>query len=205
MNVKVKDFLIKNNAMWVVTSSDSNHPELASGKHANTYINCAKVMANSNLVRMLLNSISDDILRHLTYSCNTLCGLQTGGMALAYILPHVFPFMSTLSVIYTDKQREHEIVRWSVNNINKPILLIDDVKSEGSSLYKCISKYDSDIFYDTIICLFNLTGSDNITINGKNFGIVSALNLNVGRWSSNECPSCKKGSTPVRPKDSWGI
>lgn len=200
----IKKYLKQNHVMWQPQLSDKYHPCLTSGKHSNLYINCTKILESYNLTTMLLREIDGKVLEDIVnQGLGAMCGLQTGGVGVLYMLPSLFPFLTTVKLIHTDKNAGHKITRWDVETISKPIMLVDDVITTGSSIAKVLSNHSVDIFSDYIVCLVNRTGSDTIKIHNKTFGIISALTISGSEWLDKECPYCKAGSEPIKPKLLW--
>ena len=198
----INDFLKIEHILWEV-SDDDYHPMLSSGKHSNLYINCNKIFSNPNITLMVLNEYDDTELKILGSEVNTLCGLQTGGIILAHLLPFIYPNFNPVKVVFTSKDNNHLITRTKIKENNAPILLVDDVLTTGSNINKCLSNYNVDLFYPKILCLINRYGKNSICLQGKNFEIISAIQLNGNIWDETECPLCRQNSKAIKPKDLW--
>ena len=201
----LEKYLKKAKILWNPTLSDPYHPCLTSGKHSDIYINCTKILESYNLTTMLLRELDEEYIRITIdkQKIKTLCGLQTGGIGVLYTLPSLYSFLTTLRLVHTEKNQQHRITRWDIDKIPKPIMLVDDVITTGSSIATMMNHYSKSIFADHIICLINRTGLDKIKINNKEFGIISALTITGNKYSIDTCPYCKAGSKAIRPKAAW--
>jgi orotate phosphoribosyltransferase len=83
----------------------------------------------------------------------------------------------------------------------KEILLCEDVLTTGGS----VSLTAAAIFFATgftlpfVLALVNRSGLEEV--NG--WKIVALIDQAMPMWVADECPLCKEGSEPVRPKDNW--
>ena len=200
---KLYKILKASGIIWEADSESEYHPLLTSGLHSDKYVNCTKLLEHYNLSIMMLRSFDYTKFNCIINEISAFCGLQTGGMGVLYLIPSVFCNASTVKLIHSDKEADHRITRWDINSFDKPIAIVDDVITTGSSITKMLNHYDSNLFYKDIICLFNRTGKDTITLAGKTFGIISAMNINATSWPEEECVLCKHGSDPIRPKVFW--
>lgn len=193
-------FLEQEGIIWNVEKSSKYHPLLSSGRHSNMYVNCNKIFENPNTALMIMREFDKNIMDNIKGDVNTICGLQTGGIILAHYLPMIFKRFNPVKIIFTNKDKNHMVDRWNIDEVKTPVLLVDDVITVGSNLSKCVSNYNGDIFYDKIICVVNRSGSDTIFLGGKKFTIVSAIEMEGESWDADSCHLCKNGSIAIKPK-----
>jgi orotate phosphoribosyltransferase len=87
---------------------------------------------------------------------------------------------------------------------NETVLVVEDTISTGGSTKKTIegiiaSGVDDKQILPYIIALVNRSGSEDLA--GRK--IRALLTPVIHAWTPSECPLCKAGSQPVRPKVHW--
>jgi orotate phosphoribosyltransferase len=81
------------------------------------------------------------------------------------------------------------------------ILLAEDVVTTGKTTKLTAQSVEEagGIIHPYLLALVNRSGQDEI--DGRK--VVALINEHMPVWSEEECPLCRQGSEPVKPKDIW--
>ncbi len=201
-----KEIYTRMGALWIHSGNPSEpHALLTSGLHSNGYFNSKPVTENSD--RLL--DAAGDLLDKLTnfqwryLEIERVIGPQTGATKLAKMLAAHIPrckWASPEKVTVGGVQkmvfyghRKQKVVR------GERVMLCEDVVSTGESLEltaAIVRKLGGKILpYE--VALVNRSASSSI--DGRQ--IVSLIHHEMPMWKKEECPLCKQGSEPLRPRE----
>jgi orotate phosphoribosyltransferase len=91
--------------------------------------------------------------------------------------------------------------------VNETLLIVDDVCAKGTALRKVIiSSFEKDnkgYILPFLLVFLNRSGLKDIEVKEVNcvFSIISLVTLKTNEWEPSECPLCKSGSKPIKPKE----
>jgi orotate phosphoribosyltransferase len=187
-------------AIWLHDGNPERaHALLTSGLHSDGFVNCTLITQDPALVQRILSDegLGPQLpLERVDWVIGSAMGAITFAFAVAERLG--------AKAGYTEKEGEEmKLLRFDVGTGNS-VLVVEDALSTGTSTPKTIQGIlDSGVqkrdLLPAIICLVNRSGKQ--TLDGHE--IRSLLNLDIHTWQPSECPLCKNGSQPLRPKKNW--
>jgi len=202
MDQVLKKVLERAKILWKVDENSKYHPLLTSGLHSDLYLNTTKLLQSPGLTRMFLTEYVDDKIIDFLSECDYLVGIESGGIPIVYMMSMLFPKLSVPKVIFVPKRGFRESY-WP--DIDGKIVFVDDLITTGSTIAKLISTLPKkkSIRVKGIFTLFKRMTDDSILVKGHLIRIKSCLEVMGHEWVPSECPLCKAGSKPIRPKKEW--
>ena len=202
---KILNLLLQTRVIWRVQVKDKPkyHPELTSGQHSDLYVNVPKLLESPNITRMFLEScVTQETIKKMS-ECEYIVGIESGGVPLAYVLPSIFPQLSTCKVLFIPKNYRKKAY-WNFSNLNGKVFLVDDVVTTGSTIARVTEERRLRLKnVKGVFCLFNRSEDQTLFIRGWKLKVYPCLNVKPHTWSKFNCPLCKQGSKAVRPKQKW--
>lgn len=166
----------------------TGHFLLSSGKHSDKYVQCAKLMQYPDKAETVIKEITSQ-LNDIQFE--TVCGPAMGGIIVAYELAR----QTGKKAVFTERENgEMKLRRGFEIKPGEKIIIAEDVITTGKSTYetiKVLEKLGAEIV--AITCI-----ADRSKGNLKHT-VYSAVQPDIETWEKEECPLCKKGSTPVKP------
>jgi orotate phosphoribosyltransferase len=201
----VKDWLSllkTSNCFWFEENPKYFHALLSGGGHSNGYINMR------NLIRyrpgVLKNMVIDLFIRNRKHLFTVLevDGIDyVHGPAMGGVVPsYELAILLGVGSIYTEKQDNKMICNFDELE-GKKILLTEDVLTTGGTSLKS-KKVLIDVGAQIVgpLCvIFNRSKMESL----DNQNILSLIDINIDTYEPEECPWCKSGSKPVKPKLLW--
>jgi len=190
------------NCFWFESSPKDFHALLSGGSHSNGYINIR------NLVRyrpsVLKNMVIDFFFHHKKHLLQVFDreGIDyVHGPAMGGVIPsYELALLLKIGIIYTEKQDNEMICNFDELE-GKNILLTEDVLTTGKTCFKSkkvLIERGANIV-GPLCVLLNRSGQD--FLDGQE--ILSLVALDIKTYAPEECPWCKSGSKPVKPKLLW--
>jgi orotate phosphoribosyltransferase len=199
----------RKSALWIHDGNPKRpHALLTSGKHSNGFFNSRLVIPDEALLREAASDLLELFARNGgdVYRVQGVVGPQTGATKLAELVSQQLPndcFFA--SPAKSEMEDGGKFMLFSNEELailpGKEILLCEDVLTTGGS----VSLTAAAIFFATgftlpfVLALVNRSGLEEV--NG--WKIVALIDQAMPMWVADECPLCKEGSEPVRPKDNW--
>lgn len=178
---KIMEILNETEAMM------KGHFLLSSGRHADTYVQCAKVLQYPDKAAVVM----EDITKQVKYlDLDLIVGPAMGGVLPAYELGRQLG----LPAMFTE--REDGVVKLRRGFHIEPgqrVLIAEDVVTTGKSsleAIEAIEKLGGEVV--GISCIINRLNKDHL----GEYPVISVINLDIESYDEEECPLCK-GNTPL--------
>lgn len=166
------------------------HFLLSSGRHADTYVQCAKVLQHPDKAAVVMEEIADQVKG---LNLDLIVGPAMGGMLPAYELGRQLG----LPAMFTE--REDGVVKLRRGFHIEPgqkVLIAEDVVTTGKSSLEAIEAIENlGGKVVGISCIINRLNKDHL----ENYPIYSVVNLEIDSYDAKECPLCKGDLPLVKP------
>lgn len=212
--------LKKHNGYWIYEEGKKYLAELTSGKISDTFINTGVVTCRPTV----LDDICEGMIKEVCdENPNYVCSPAVGGITLGYELAA----QAFCAAIFTEPKYElmnrgeveinaepiiekkgQSLKRFSIED-KSTVLFVEDVITTGKSTREMIeavlSANNTINCVPIVICLVNRSGQDTITVDSKEFKIISKINVSARVWDTLEdaqkdCPNVIEA---LRPKQNW--
>lgn len=184
---------MKNNIMNILEKTEAvlkGHFLLSSGKHSDTYIQCAKVLMYPDYAEMFGEMIADKLDDEVDIVVSPALGGIIIGYETAKALGKKFIFSERNS------EGNMDIRRGFVLEENLRILIVEDVITTGKStkeVIEVLKNYKPKKIYKA--CIVNRGSIDEI--DGDK--IISLIDIKPDIYEEDDCPLCKNGDKPIKP------
>jgi orotate phosphoribosyltransferase len=167
------------------------HFQLTSGKHSDTYVQCARLMEQPDTTFHLANETMSRLPKELLDNVDLVASPAIGGMlfgfsvALAAHLPFIFS---------ERKEKEMQLRRSFEVQKNANVLLVEDVVTTGGSvkeLANLVSNAGGNIC--GIVSLIDRHASDEEAGNTFDYPYFPLLRFPTPSWESADCALCAQG------------
>ncbi|BBE32018.1 orotate phosphoribosyltransferase [Tepiditoga spiralis] len=166
------------------------HFLLSSGLHSDTYVQCAQVLKYPNYAE----EFGKEIANKVNVDVDIVVSPAMGGL----IIGHEVASSLKVPFIFTERNDESTMVFRRNFNIEKgqKVLVVEDVITTGKSTKEVVKLIEEKggIVVGTA-CIINR--SNEVKINKKD--PIYLLKVDAKTYTKEECPMCKKGSTPIKP------
>lgn len=186
-------------AIWIHNGSPNQpHALLTSGLHSDGFVNCTLVTQHPTILQSAVSEGLKDQLSDI--NAEWVIGSAFGAITLAYAIAYQIGARAG----FTEKDGEQmKLSRFEIP-LDGRVLVVEDTISTGGSTKKTIEGIKASGVEDSrilpyIVSLVNRSGKDEL--DGRK--IRALLTLNIHAWTPAQCPLCKMGSQPVRPKGNW--
>jgi len=161
------------------------HFQLSSGKHSDTYLQCAKLDSSPYAMLAIASKIFDDNLmwkHNVTHVVAPAMGAVVFGYTLAMVLSKPFIYLERVEGNLT-LRRGFEIPEGA------KVLCVEDVVTTAKTLKEVASVVEENkaIVHDKV-CIVNRSPDPTI----KSF-----IKMSVEAWEPEECPICLEGLIPA--------
>lgn len=195
------DIFQKNGAIWIHDGKKSRpHALLTSGLHSDGFVNCTYITQQPVLLQSIVAG-EDGLAPMIPVSgIDWVIGSAFGAITLA----HAVALRIGCRAGFTEKDDGGmKLSRFEVAPGSRVLIVEDTISTGGSTLktidgVKAAGVSDSQIL-PWILCLVNRSGEDRL--GGRE--IRSLLRPTIHMWKPEDCPLCREGSQPVRPKAHW--
>lgn len=188
-------------AIWIHDGSPNQpHALLTSGLHSDGFVNCTMVTQHPTILQ---SAVSEGLKDQLS---DVMAEWVIGSAFGAITLAHAIAYHLGARAGFTEKDGElMKLSRFEIPTADR-VLVVEDTISTGGSTKKTIEGIKTSGVEDSrilpyIVSLVNRSGKDEL--DGRK--IRALLTLNIHAWTPAECPLCKIGSQPVRPKGNWQV
>ncbi len=165
------------------------HFVLSSGRHANKYLQCAKILQYPKYTQKLSSDIAE---KWKDKNIELVVGPAIGGIVLSYAVAQA---LSTRS-IFTERKNAKMMLRRSFNiKAREKVLVVEDVVTTGGSVKEVIDLLedkDADIIGISSI----VNRGDNVDFH---YPFRPLLDLYIPTYLPEKCPMCKKGEKIIKP------
>lgn len=166
------------------------HFELSSGKHADTYLQCAKILQYPNYTKKLAKEIvsfwkDEDI--------DLVVAPAIGGIIIAYAVGDVMNKRN----IFSERKNGEMKFRRSLNvRKDERVLIVEDVVTTGGSVREVIDLVEKS--KGNIIGISSLVDRSNGNVDFK-YPYKALLELNIDSYEAENCKLCKEGIAINKP------
>lgn len=172
------------------------HFILSSGLHSDTYIQCAKIMMNSNLGELLCNQLAKKIIDRLG---NDFADIVVSPAMGAVIIGYEVGRQLNLPSIFCERVNKiFELRRGFEINKGVRVLIVEDVITTGiSSLetYELVRKFGGKIVGEaSLINRYNGNVEEKLGV-----PVISLLNLNVKTFENSNIPEELRDIPAIKP------
>lgn len=181
---KIMDILKETGAIM------KGHFLLSSGRHADTYIQCAKVLQDPKKAEEVMEEIKKQVE---DLNLDVIVGPAMGGVLPAYELAR------QLKVISMFTEREEGVVKLRRGFQIKPgqrVLISEDVVTTGKSSLEAIRAIEAlgaEVL--GISCIINRSSKKTL----DKYPIYSVISLDIDSFEEKDCPLCKQNKPIVKP------
>jgi orotate phosphoribosyltransferase len=178
------------------------HALLTSGKHSDSYCNCAKIVTDpafgTEVATALIDLVSPDIGNEKP---DFVVGPAYGAITFAYDVARQLGVKFAFTEIdYTEEGKMQTLKRFDIPS-GARVLIIEDMMSTGGSALKTINTLEEKGIKVLPVVGFIGNWSGESTLGGRKARALFEANMNI--WEAADCPLCKAGSEAVRPKSDW--
>lgn len=170
------------------------HFILSSGLHSAMYLQCAKVLMDSNRAERLCKALANKIILELgENSIDLIVSPAMGGIIVGYELGRQMRIQS----IFTEREKNQFTLRrgFSIKN-NSRILVVEDIITTGKSSIECINCITSlGGIVVGVACLIDRSDSKN----NIDFPMFPLAKLSIPVYNSNDLPESLKNIMPIKP------
>ncbi len=167
----------------------SGHFLLASGKHSDTYLQCAKVLQYPNFAEEVSKALAE---RVSDLKVDTVCGPALGGVVIGYELARQLK----AKAIFTERKNGMMMLRRGFTiEPGERIIVAEDVVTTGGSIKEVIEILTSlGAEVVALTAIVDRGGGDSL---GARFE--SLLQISPPTWEANRCPLCEAGEAVIKP------
>lgn len=166
------------------------HFLLTSGKHSNKYMQCAKLFQypeNSELISKILA----DKLK--AYNPEIVIAPAIGGIILSYEVARQLHIKS----IFSERENGTMVLRRGFHiEKDTKVVVVEDVVTTGGSVKEVIQVVEN--HGGKVVAVGSIVDRSK---GGVDFGypFESVIKIDIDTYEKDECPLCKRGSTPYKP------
>ena len=168
------------------------HFLLTSGRHSQTYIQCAKIQQYPQYMEKLISCLS----RELQNKYDLVVGPAMGGIIMAYELAR----QNNLPAMFSERNEGRmEFRRGFGVEPGQRVLVAEDVVTTGGSVVEVIELLQSQgaQVVDVAALVDRSGGKADFSKYGA--GFTALLEIDIETYLPEQCPLCVQGSTPVKP------
>jgi len=183
------------------------HAQLKGLEHSDEFFYSEILFSFSNIRKIIATQISNLFNQLGIFVPDWIVGIPKGAKVLG---DEVAEILHTKSAVLEKKEDGGMVL---ISNMAKGdrVLIIDDFSSAGTGVrdvVQAISSKQRVCFIPFALFALNRGGKKIISTAEGDFIIKSLGNYKTNHWPSSECPLCKKGSIPIKPKDpvkNWNL
>lgn len=189
------------------------HAKLKSGLCSDGFVNVKQVLETGNWSEIFAKQMVLKIKEHFRpfdpfKSVDYVIGVPSAATRLGIEIAGIVNKKTAL----LEKNEEGEMELKENIIQGSKILLVEDVSTTGLGFKEAIEaikkkKNDMSVFplYPVIV---SRGGLESVSANGKEYYLFSFINIKMLDWQPKDCPLCKRGSTPIKPKkneENWRL
>lgn len=168
------------------------HFRLSSGRHSDTYVQCARIFEYPTTAEIICSDLADRIAGR---PVDIVLGPAVGAITFAYEMSRQ---LSVPNVFAERVDGKMKLRRGFSIPPDAKVLIVEDVITTGRTveeLFPLVEEAGADV--RAIGCI--LDRSNGQVDFGVGTPIIPELRLDVVSWEEHECPLCAQGSEPVEP------
>lgn len=168
------------------------HFKLTSGRHSDTYMQCAKLFVDTNKSKLVCKELADKI-RANGIKVDYVVSPAVGGIIMGYEMASQ---LNVPNVFFERQDGQMTLRRGFRIPEGSNVLVVEDVVTTGGSVKEVIEEVKK--VGSTPIAVASIVDRSN----GKvSFGIdfVNLISMDVVSYDESECPLCKQGLVVVKP------
>ena len=167
----------------------TGHFLLASGKHSDTYLQCAKVLQYPQLAEEVSKALAKRVAE---LSVDTVCGPALGGVIIGYELARQLQ----AKAIFTERKNGVMMLRRGFTiDPGERVLVAEDVVTTGGSIQEVIGILTG--LGAEIVALTAIVDRGRGDQLGRRFE--SLLKVAPPVWEAGSCPLCQAGEAVIKP------
>ena len=198
--------LKKMGALWIHDGNPRRpHAKLTSGKCSNGFFNGSKVIENPGRLKeictlILANNLNDLVQKESNrIRIDRVVGSAFGAITMAHVMASLLKAKTGFTEDPDQKKERMELKRFSV--AGEKVLAVEDVVTTGDTTRKTIAGLEKKGAKVLPVIVTLVNRSDMTDIDGRK--IIAFIDHPMPEWEPSECPLCKQGSKPLRPKGNW--
>jgi orotate phosphoribosyltransferase len=176
------------------------HAELKSKRHSDGFLNSHEVLVHDNIRMVIANKLTTEweILR--LPRPDYVAGIPRGATELGKDVAQI------MKVPVVDMTKEEDGIKLvSTIEPGKSLLLVEDFCTRGTGLKEAVTdivtKFPSVKVLRYELVVINRGGMDCVNVDDVgSFDIIALKEHRIQDWLPEDCPLCKKGSKPIKPK-----
>lgn len=162
----------------------TGHFKLSSGRHSDTYLQCARVLEHPRVAHSLGSALAQRITAHAGH-IDVVAAPAMGGLLIGYAVAHA---LGCRFVFYERTDGTFALRRGQSIRPGEKVAVIEDVVTTGGSAAEVVE-------------LIRAAGADVVAVGSivdrsatqPPFGLVSLLKVEAKSWQPDECPACARG------------
>lgn len=168
----------------------NGHFELSSGKHSDTYFQCALVLQYPEYAELLAKELAEQ-LKNKNITC--VVGPALGGVTIAYELGRQ---LGCRAIFAERKEGVMQLRRGFSLSKDDNVLLAEDVVTTGGSVLEVAALLESmDVPIAGIASIVNRGKTDTLST----YPLTSLVRMEPKIYDPTACPLCASGSTVEKP------
>lgn len=162
----------------------TGHFKLSSGRHSDTYLQCARVLEHPRVAHSLGSALAAKLTAH-GGRIDVVAAPAMGGLLIGYAVAHA---LGCRFVFYERTDGTFALRRGQTIGPGERVAVVEDVVTTGGSAAE-------------VVDLVRATGADVAAVGSivdrsasqPPFGLVSLLKVAAKSWEPSECPACARG------------
>lgn len=167
------------------------HFILTSGRHSDTYMQCAKLFTNATVSQKICSTLAQELKN---YKATVVVSPAVGGIIMGYEMSR---HLSCTNIFFERENNKFSLRRGFELPKGTKVIVVEDVVTTGGSVIEvinCVRELGA-----TVVAVASVVDRSG----GKvDFGVPykSLLSLDIQSYESTECPLCKENTIPaVKP------
>jgi len=172
----------------------SGHFQLTSGRHSDTYIQCARVLEDPVLTTKLAREMVARLPENLRP--DFVIAPAVGGIIIGFAVAKAFKRGKGLPFVFSERQDGVMVLRRAFEiPADARVLVVEDVVTTGGSVQEVINLVDqADAMVVGVTSLIDRGGKKAFTA-----PYYPLLRMEVASWAPEECAQCAKGTALDSP------
>jgi orotate phosphoribosyltransferase len=179
------------------------HAELKSGLHSDGFFVSRVFLAAPNILEIIADQLAI-IARVEMAGCGVplpdyVVGIPTGATTLGEKLAEILGVKPA-----TMEKVDGRIKITTELKSGNVIMIVEDVVTRGTATREAIAsifrQQPKTIVMPWVVAIINRGGLRNVEVDASKFSIRAIADAQMNDWTPEECPLCKMGSPPIKPK-----
>lgn len=166
------------------------HFLLTSGRHSDTYMQCAKLFVNPEISK----TICEELVKKLSgYKIDFVASPAIGGIIMGYEIARQ---LNVPNIFFERENNEMSLRRGFELPKNSNVLVVEDVVTTGGSVKEviaCVKALSSNV---TVVASIVDRSKGEVS-----FGVdyINVIGMDIKSYEAENCPICKTGQKLVKP------